>query len=186
MARRRWTAPDGWPVPPTGWRPPPGWQPDPAWPSPPSGWRFWQPVPRSWGQRCRLGLLIAIPATLCAALLAAQVADGVAGCGSVDPTDPANYSSIRIVNDTGEPVVIDDCQGGYCQLDQPEVLAAGEQITDHAACGATGSDMTSWRVRRRDGQLAGYIAVDSPKSQNQLIFRVSHASADRAMATPEG
>lgn len=104
----------------------------------------------------------------------------------MDPTDPANYSSIRIVNDTGEPVVIDDCQGSYCQLDQPEVLAPGQQITDHAACGATGSDMTSWRVRRPDGQLAGYIAVDSPKSQNQLIFRVSHASADRAMATPEG
>lgn len=66
------------------------------------------------------------------------------------------------------------------------MLAAGKQTTDHAACGATGSDMTSWRVRRPDGQLAGYIAVDSPKSQNQLIIRVSHASAARAVATPEG
>lgn len=173
-------------MPPGGWSPPVDWRPDPTWPPAPDGWQFWRPVSRSRGQRLRLGLLIALPATLGAALLAAEIAGGVAGCGSVDPTDPANYSSIRIVNDTGSPVVVDDCRGAYCQLDGPERLASGQQITDDAACGAAGRDMTSWRVRGSDGHLLGYVAVESAKSRNDLIFRVSHASADRAVATPEG
>lgn len=132
------------------------------------------------------GLLLGITTMLVGGLLAAEVTDGIVGCGSVDPTAPANHSSIRIANTTSLPVIIDDRRGAYCQLTQPKVLQPGQQFSDYAACGATGSEMTSWRVTSANRQLHGYTAARSPKSRNDLLDRVSHASAERFTATPEG
>jgi hypothetical protein len=180
-------APPGWPEPPSGWAPPVGWHPDPSWPEPPAGWQWWQRTRRSAGER--VGLTVGFCAVVVAIILgillvAAEAFDTVAGCGSIDPTDAANYSKIDIVNDTPRTVVLDECTGTQCLLDQlPARLAAGESLEYQAACGVSGVDMTSWRVRTLDGHDLGYIAVDSPRSQSGLVFDVSSASPDRQTPT---
>jgi hypothetical protein len=120
------------------------------------------------------------------ALISAQVADDRAGCGSVDPTDPGNYSTVAIVNDVSMPVVIDGCRGGYCRPEQDSILLKpGQRTTVDAACAASGADMTSWRLKG-GGAFLGYIAVDTPRKRDGLVFLVSHASPDRRTATPAG
>ena len=189
MRRWEWQAPPGWPKPPPGWSPWPGWRPDPAWPEPPKRWRWWRRAPRTRWQRVRLGLLIGSPAlalvVFFGALMAAQAADDRAGCGSVDPTDPENYSIVHIVNDTARPVVIDHCVSAECQIGRlPHRLAPGRRYTDDAACGVSDVDMTSWRVRTPDGTVLGYIAVNTPRKHDGLDFDVSHASRNRYTPTP--
>jgi len=77
----------------------------------------------------------------------AQLAFDRAGCGSVDPTDPANYSEVTILNDTSGVVRLDHCVGGYCRIDRlPARLRQGQRFADDAACAVTGANMTSWRV----------------------------------------
>lgn len=109
------------------------------------------------------------------------------GCGSADPTDPNNYSDVTLLNDTPETVIIDDCSGAYClAYDLPVQLKPGQSHRDHAACAASGRDMTSWRVRTADGKLLGYVAVDTRRKQDGLVFLLSKASRDRTTATRHG
>jgi len=132
-----------------------------------------------------IGPPVVILGAILFALIAAQVASTVTGCGSIDPTDPANYSTVSILNDTSQPVIIKDCPGAYCDSNVlPARLNPGGRFTDNAACGATGADMTSWKVTRVDGRVLGYIAVDSPRSQDGLVYKVSRASPNRRTATP--
>lgn len=49
-----------------------------------------------------VGLLVAL-------LVGAEITDAVLGCGSVDPTDPANYTEAQILNDT--PTVARQSEG---------------------------------------------------------------------------
>jgi len=190
VSRWRWQAPPEWPTPPPGWAPPSGWQPESSWPAPPAGWQWWLPVQRTRWQRVRLGLVVGLPSAAIfvffGALISAQVADDRAGCGSVDPTDPGNYSTVAIVNDVSMPVVIDGCRGGYCRPEQDSILLKpGQRTTVDAACAASGADMTSWRLKG-GGAFLGYIAVDTPRKRDGLVFLVSHASPDRRTATPAG
>lgn len=147
-------------------------------------------TPRTRRQR-RRGILIGIPVFIAGAvvalLFAAQVYDSSVGCESVDPTDPANYSSIAILNNTPSPVLVGDCPGAYCQTNTPPIrLSPGESFSDDAACGAAGSAMTSWRVTRLNGSTVGFIAVDTPKSAKGLVFRVSNAGRSRLSPTRPG
>jgi hypothetical protein len=96
------------------------------------------------------------------------------------------YSTITILNDTPDLVVVDDCQGGYClQYATATTLAPRQSPDDHATCGTTLSAMNSWRVISH-GRLIGYIAVDLPRNQDGLVFRVSNASSHRVRPTPPG
>ncbi|MDH6115357.1 hypothetical protein P3T36_007193 [Kitasatospora sp. MAP12-15] len=105
------------------------------------------------------------------------------GCGSVDPTDPMNYSAVSIRNDSTAPVVVDQCVGAYCDLETTSVtLQPSEQAPVHAACGVSGTDMTSWRITTDTGSPLGYIAVNTPRSTNDLVFPVSAAQSSRASA----
>jgi hypothetical protein len=120
-------------------------------------------------------------------LVVGEIYGAVSGCGSVDPTDPSNYSTVTIVNDTSAPVVLDACRGDYCNPEAlPTQLAPGMSFDDHAACAATGPDMTSWRVKSVGGRILGYVAVDSPRSSTGLVYDVSHASANRSTPTRQG
>lgn len=187
----RWQAPPGWPDPPPGYRPPPGWQPDPAWPPPPPGWSFWVGNPVRLRTKVLRGLLVGVSTLLIVGvfgfLVFAQAVLDRQGCGSVDPTDPANYSVITINNDLDVPIVLDDCPGAEClAYDLPVTLQPGQRYTDHAACKSHGPNMTSWRARTTTGRTLGFIAVDSPRSVDGLTYRVSQASPDRATATAPG
>jgi hypothetical protein len=121
-------------------------------------------------------LVVAVP-------LGIEIQLHIAGCGSVDPTDPANYSTVRITNDTTSGVVVDRCQGTYCYHDLPRPVAPGSSITVDAACDASGSQMTSWRVTRQDGKTLGFIAVDTPRKHDGLVYDVSHATPARDQPT---
>jgi hypothetical protein len=108
------------------------------------------------------------------------------GCGSIDPTDPNNYSVVSILNDTRDPVVVYDCRGAYC--DAGTVTLPPDMGTRvQAACNATGSDMTSWRLATVSGSTIGYVAVDTPRKHDGLVFLVSRATHNRALASlPQG
>jgi hypothetical protein len=175
--------PPGWPTPPAGWQPFPGWEHDPSWPPAPPDWPWWQPNKRTWSQRANLGVLGLVIA-IGVALFATEVENTVRGCGSIDPTDQANYSEVTIVNDTTMPVIVDDCNGVGCDSHAlPQTVQAGADYTDEAGCGETGKDMTSWRLTTPNGRVLGYIAVDSPKSQDGLRYPVSAASPNRSTPT---
>jgi len=96
-----------------------------------------------------------------------------------------NYSTVSIVNDTTNVVVVSDCVGNECTSeDLPLRVAPAGHYDNQAACGATGSNMTSWRLLNPRGQLIGYIAVDSPRKRDGLVFNVSAASPNRSTPTP--
>jgi hypothetical protein len=117
------------------------------------------------------------------ALLIVQTVDDARGCGSVDPTDPANYSVVAIQNDTPNPVLVADCRGASCSVDAPpERLNQGAKLTVEAACGEVGPNMTSWRIENLGGSTKGFIAVDTPRKSDGLVYRVSQASISRATA----
>jgi hypothetical protein len=105
------------------------------------------------------------------------------GCGSIDPTDAANYSEVVIRNDTAQRVQLSECRGAYCQVEEPRTIAPGAQVREQAACAASGGDMTSWKVRGADGTI-GYIAIDTPKKHDGLVYLVSAAGSSRLQATP--
>lgn len=183
MARFEWQAAPGWPEPPAGWSPPPGWQLDPSWPPHPPGWRWWQKHSRPrWLRVVRWsvgGLLIAVGGVL----IAAEVVDSVTGCGSADPTDPADYASASIVNDTRVPVTVSDCRGDYCNPNSPRTrLLPGQHVTVHGACGVSGADMTSWRLTRDNGAFVGFIAIGTRRSRAGVVYDVSAATGSRAVA----
>jgi hypothetical protein len=143
-------------------------------------------VRRTRWQRLRLGLLVGVPALVLGLLIAGEIGAGIAGCGSVDPTDPANYSVVTILNDTPGSVIVADCRGGYCHSDRvPVKLAPDQPFTDDAGCGASGAGMTSWLVTTAAGRV-GYIAVHTPRKHDGVVFRVSQASPDRRTPTPPG
>ena len=138
-----------------------------------------------WVRRLLVGVPVAVVIVFVGLLVAAQVADDRAGCGSVDPTNPANYSEVSILNDTSATVRLDDCVGGYCSIDKlPALVRPGQRFSDDAACAVSGADMTSWRVSTEDSRVLGYIAVNTPRKHDGLVFPVSHASADRKTPTP--
>lgn len=139
------------------------------------------------GWDCSSGFPSAAVVAAFGLLVAADISDQRAGCGSVDPTDPANYSTQTIVNDTAHAVVVDHCSGAYCHPAYlPVRLAPGQRFHDDAACAASGADMTSWRITRSDGTTLGFISVDTPRKHDGLVFHVSRASASRTIPAPAG
>lgn len=185
MSRQRWNSPPGWPQPPAGWAPQPGWVPDPTWPTPPADWTWWTSVPMPRRKRVAITVTVVVVGLLIAALLAADVVGSAKGCGSIDPGDPANFSAAVILNDTHARVTINDCRGSYCSGDATTVdLYPGQPLDVHAACGVSGAQMTSWRVGNVNGTTLGYIAVQTKRKHDGLVYPVSAASRDRQTPTP--
>jgi hypothetical protein len=139
------------------------------------------------GQRLGLGLFVGVVVVVAGVLIAVQMHADALGCGSIDPTDPANYSEVTILNDTPAGVIVGDCVGSYCPVDErPAHLSSGQRFSGHAACEVSGADMTSWQLRSNGGRILGYVAVDTPRKHDGLVFDVLHASRDRRTPTPSG
>jgi hypothetical protein len=172
---RAWGAPPGWPTPPVGWVPPSAdWRPDSSWPTVPPGHQWWQLTQR--GRRRRRNLILA--ASLPVVLLVAAVAVGSAidhGCGFDPP--PGDYGSIRVVNDTHQPVGLFDCDNETCAqgagLEQlPVGLSASHS---YELCG--GGDMG---VTTSAGQLIGCLQLpisDPAKTTRLLVSQAGRCSA---------
>ena len=105
------------------------------------------------------------------------------GCGSVDPTDPDNYSTLEVLNDLPFSVRLQDCEGNYCGYHEPVgVLQPSQRQRLDFACNAMNAGMTSYRVVSLDGTGLGFIAVQTERKVSGLVFAVSAASKDRAIA----
>jgi hypothetical protein len=132
-------------------------------------------------------MLVAVPGSVFALLVAGQIYDGVVGCGSVDPTDPSNYTGVTIRNDTADNVLVDKCKGANCGYENlPVLLGPGQTYQDHAFCGMSGHGMTSWEVKTTEGKELGYIAVETLYKYVRRVFNVSHASISRSTPTVAG
>lgn len=142
------------------------------------------PAPKP-GRVHRVVRIIAIAATttVTVSLVIADTIGSGTGCGSVDPTDPANYSTATVINDTAHSVDISDCHGSYCGSQSSATIAPNNHAIVNGACGATGKQMTTWKVTHTNGRLIGYIDIDSPRSTRKLIFTVTNASPDRLTPT---
>jgi hypothetical protein len=116
-------------------------------------------------------------------LFTAAIIDGVTGCGSVDPTDPLNYSTATLVNDTAAPIRVGDCRGTYCGPEPSVTLAPNQHAAFNGGCGVSGTHMTSWNITDQSGRIIGYLAIDTPRSTHDLTFDASKASSDRITPT---
>jgi hypothetical protein len=134
-----------------------------------------------------LGLLVSAAVVVAGVQIAVQMHDDALGCGSIDPTDPANYSEVTILNDTPAVVIVGECRGLYCPVDErPANLSPGRHFNGQAGCAVSRADMTSWQLTSNSGRVLGYVAVDTPRKHDGLVFDVSHASRDRRTPTPSG
>ena len=140
---------------------------------------------RTLRRRIGPGVVIGVVVVAAGVLIAVQMHADALGCGSVDPTDPANYSEVTILNDTPAVVTVGECRGSSCPVgERPVRLRAGQQFSGHAACAVSGTDMTSWQLTSNAGQVLGYVAVDTPRRHDGLVFDASRASRDRRTPTP--
>ena len=93
----------------------------------------------------------------------------------------SDFPSVAIQNDTANPVLVADCRGAYCSVGAPPMrLVQGAKLTVDAVCGEAGPNMTSWRIENLDGSTRGFIAVDTPRKRDGLVYRVSQVTTSRA------
>ncbi|MFH7337332.1 hypothetical protein [Streptomyces sp. KHY 26] len=102
---------------------------------------------------------------------------------TVDPTDPADFSAVVFVNDTGSPAVLFECgdsRGHGCH-DMSGPLAPGERCDQRVYWGA-GPD--PWQVRDTRGRTLGWLVVDSPRRESGAVYHLGDAQprADRPTA----
>lgn len=118
-----------------------------------------------------------------ALLLAAETTDEITVCSSGDFTDPQNYSTVTLLNDTSATILVDDCPGDYCTPDQPVArLTPTAKVNVNAACRPSRKYSTSWRLTTTNGNTVGFIAVDTSRKHDGLVYPVSAATADRTTA----
>ena len=141
------------------------------------------------GAKVAIGVAIAVGVALVGTVLVwalnLEANYSASGCGSIDPTDPLNYSNVTIVNDSNASVVLKDCLGGGCRENYPVLLRPHRSFSDIAECGQKGADMTAWTVTSTTGVVQGYVVVNSPKSQPGLTYNISQVSPNRLTPTPE-
>jgi hypothetical protein len=80
----------------------------------------------------------------------------------VDPTDPCNWSSYRVLNDTGAAIVLRECDDRCQHVDRrleaivvpPGATTVGEEVR------ATVESRNWWEVRTQSGRLLGCLVLD--------------------------
>jgi hypothetical protein len=124
-----------------------------------------------------LGLLggILVVATLVALIVwnVLRLADGKAtfsGLACVDPTDPCNWSSYRVVNDTDTPVVLREClhQCGNGDRRLEPILVAPRATTPNNGHQVTASvgGRDWWEVQTVSGRQIGCLLLDGHSSKH--------------------
>lgn len=71
-----------------------------------------------------------------AVVLTVEIVADVTGCGSIDPTDPQNYSAVKHPQRHPRPGRRRRLQRRLLHVPLPMRLSAGQWFTDSAACGA--------------------------------------------------
>jgi hypothetical protein len=85
-----------------------------------------------------------------------------------DPTDPCNWSSYRVANNTGGAVVLRECMHhcgkGDRRLD-PVAVKAGGTTSDDAVTALVG-DRAWWEMRSSSNQLLGCLVLDGHRHKH--------------------
>jgi hypothetical protein len=124
-----------------------------------------------------------VPVLVLALLFATEGYDIASGCGSVDPTDSANFVAGQLVNDTASIVDVDSCNGGFCGNSARSAhLSVNGRFKVNVGCGESRTRMTSWQVSR-EGELLGYLAVGTGKGRYNVVYGVSRLSPNRQTPT---
>jgi hypothetical protein len=94
----------------------------------------------------------------------------------IDPTDPCNYSTYRVLNDTGTPVVLRECihhcGAGDRRLD-PVPVRNGTTTSGDAVTALVGSSAW-WEVLSRSNRSLGCLVLDGHKHKRDGdLVRVS-------------
>jgi hypothetical protein len=100
-----------------------------------------------------------------------------------DPTDPCNWSTYRVENNTGGPVVLRECMHhcgrGDRRLD-PVAVRAGETTSDDSVIALVG-DRAWWEMRSSSNQLLGCLVLDGHRHKHDgdlvLVSSVRPCSA---------
>lgn len=115
--------------------------------------------------------------------LAALVVGLLSACDTtIDPTDPANFSSVAFVNDTGSPAVLfecDDSRGHGC-FDMSGRLAPGERSEQRVYWGA---GLALWQVRDLRGRVVGWVVVNTPRREAGAVYYLRDAEPRPGKAT---
>ncbi|MFE4416212.1 hypothetical protein [Streptomyces sp. NPDC056821] len=92
----------------------------------------------------------------------------------MDPTDPANFSSVVFVNDTDSPAVLFECadRRGHDCHDMSGRLSPGERSDQEVYWGA---GLDPWQVRDTRGQIVGYLVVDTPRRESGAVYYLGDA-----------
>jgi len=137
--------------------PEPGWRPDPAWSTPP-GWRWIR-------RRSRLPIVLAgVGALALLTPFGLEIAAEANG-HSLDPTDPMNYNSYAIRNDSSTPLYTHLCADPNCVSLQAE--ASWVAINP----GSVDDEQVYW-----GSSTTAYAVVRSPSDVEQrcLLLNTAH------------
>jgi hypothetical protein len=93
-----------------------------------------------------------------------------------DPTDPCNWSSYRVQNDTGAPVVLRECMQSCARGDRrldPVSVKTGEVTSGHAVTAMVGG-RARWEVRSTSNHVLGCLVLYGHRhKQDGDLVRVS-------------
>jgi len=121
-----------------------------------------------------------------------RLADGkvtVSDLACVDPTDPCNWSSYRVINDTDTPAVLREClhQCGNGDRRLEPILVAPKATTPnngHQVTANVGS-RNWWEVQTVSGQQIGCLIMDGhPSKRDEDIVLVSSARRCDSASVP--
>ena len=99
-----------------------------------------------------------------------------------DPTDPCNWSSYRVKNDSAVPVVLRECMhhcgSGHRRLDP--VLVKIDETTSGDAVTALVGDRAWWEVRSSSNRLLGCLVLDGHRHKHDADLVVVPLSSRAA------
>jgi hypothetical protein len=106
-----------------------------------------------------------------------------------DPTDSCNWSSYRVENNAGGPVVLRECMHHCGKSDRrldPVAVRAGRTTLDDAVTALVG-DRAWWEMRSNSNQLLGCLVLDGHRHKHDgdlvLVSSVGLCRAD-ALSSP--
>jgi hypothetical protein len=118
----------------------------------------------------------------------------VAQLTCIDPTDPCNYSTYLVTNDTNHPVVLRECLNhcgsGDRRLDPITVAPSRTTPNDVGGVTALVGSRDWWEVQTADGRTLGCLVLDGHATKRDgLLVTVSSLrrctpSAPNTPATP--
>jgi hypothetical protein len=137
------------------------------------------------------GVLVAAAVLAVLAWNVVRLAEGkvtVSELACVDPTDPCNWSSYRVLNDTAAPVSLRECDDRCQRVDRrlEAVILPPDAMTDSDRVTALVASREWWELRTMSGRLLGCIVLDGHphKHDGDLVRVSSHAPCSSGRSTP--